>query len=105
MNKTIEERAKEYAFFNMRDLETDIDEAMRFVENAYKDGAKDEHEELTKWNNPECPPDSKRPILLKIRIGSSKKIYYRVGHFVDGDYTYPGRVLRTEYLGWREIYE
>lgn len=101
--KTIEERAKEYIKeggsigFPLEDN--------YFFEEAFIAGAKSEHEELTRWNNPECPPDSKRPILLKIRIGLSEKIYYRVGHFVDGDYTYPGRVLRTEYLGWKEIYD
>lgn len=102
MNKTIEERAKEYAFFNMRDLETDIDEAMRFVENAYKDGAKDEHEELTKWNSPECPPDSTHEVLAKICGG-----YYKVVTFdLDSKmFRVSGTQEWIEIFGWREIHE
>ena len=70
-------------------------------------GEEDENSLLTEWHDPECPPDNKRQVLLKVKTSFIDKIYYKVGSFIDGDYceSYSGRPLKTECLGWREIHE
>lgn len=102
--KTIEERANG-AWNEAKN------EAMTSTENTFSKGfiagAKSEHEELTRWNSPECPPDNKRQVLLKVKTSFVGKIYYKIGSFINGDYyeSYSGRPLRPECLGWREIHE
>lgn len=105
----IEERAKEYAYFNMHDLEVELDEAMSFVENAYKDGAREERALLTEWHDPkEELPKGGRQVLLKVRTG------FREGEYIYATARYNGigwRLLGTcsmdkynsSILGWRPI--
>lgn len=104
MSKTIEERAKEY----MEQVYVEGNEIYESeLHTAFCDGANSEHEELTRWNSPDCPPDNDRQILLKVKTDFSGKIYYKVGSFINGDYceSYSGRPLRTKHIGWREIHE
>lgn len=110
--KTIEERALEQYPENWRNVTIAGTMEHAFDDNAsyregFINGAKSEHEELTKWNSPECPPDNRRQVLLKVKTSFIGKFYYKVGSFIGGDYceSYSGRPLKTECLGWREIHE
>lgn len=72
------------------------------VEEAFMAGAKSEYEELTKWNSPECPPDSTHEVLAKICGG-----YYKVVTFdLDSKmFRVSGTQEWIEIFGWREIHE
>lgn len=102
--KTIEQRAKEYeeslGYYNCM---------KQFPQEAFIAGAKSEHEELTRWNSPECPPDNDRDVLLKIKHDIElcpEYFMYRVG-FYDGKlYRIANeRDTTIEVIGWREIHE
>lgn len=103
--KTIEERAKEYAYFNMRDLEIDLDEAESFVENAYKDGAKSEHEELTRWNSLDEYPELEKRVLVRVQNEITGKIDYSLGRYYHYGWDAIGIYSHYKILDWREIHE
>lgn len=104
--KTIEERAEYYAETVGRDRYQGDGDA------SYDDfvaGAKSEHEELTRWNSPECPPDNDRDVLLKIR--NADKILPETCFFAVGFYSGTKfhislvRHIPIDVVGWREIHE
>lgn len=75
-----------------------------FYREGFIEGAKSEHEELTRWNSPECEPKVNTPILLKME-GPRKDIIYRTGYFIV-DYVANDRtVYFYKVIGWREIHE
>lgn len=93
--KTIEERAKEY-------VKRVYDGNYTDVELGFIRGAQSEHEELTRWNSPECEPKINTPILLKME-SPRKDIIYRTGFFICGYVPYDDDVYRYKVVGWREI--
>ena len=90
--KTIEERAEEYAIRSggVNSL---------LIKESFEDGAKSEHEELTRWNSPDCPPEDNREILVKVKNGYNIASYNPdKGYCINSGFY-------TEILGWREIHE
>lgn len=95
--KTIEERAKEYIKeggsigFPLEDN--------YFFEEAFTAGAKSEHEQLTRWNSPECPPEQRKVVLLKykIRIKEGKeykeRTICRTGYHIFDEYVCHDRCM------------
>ena len=63
--ETIEERAKEYA--------QAIYGYAPAIEIAFIRGARSEHEELTCWRDPKCPPAHRKPVLIKGVTPSGRK--------------------------------
>lgn len=105
MNKTIEERAKEYADPVLRTLGDEMinkSQLWLFEKRAFISGAKSEREELTRWNEPECPPDGPHEVLAKIWDG-----YYKVVEFDSNInlYKVSGTKEWIEIFCWREIHE
>lgn len=114
MSKTIEERAYD-KFCNencCRDCQNcsvrseclEVDYVWAFI-----DGANSEHEELTRWNSPDCPPDNNKDVLLKIKSSNRycpDSYYFEVG-FYSGKryYISSSRQITIEVLGWRKIQE
>lgn len=95
--KPIQERANEYE----RNLDL-YGFVNKWPKEAFVDGAESEHEELTRWNSPECPPDGPYEVLAKICGG-----YYQVVTF-DSNYKMfkvSGTRQHIEIFGWREIHE
>ena len=104
--KTIEERAKEFVQAPCT-FKCDICET-RYIgmgclwkhdAEVFSLGAKSEHEELTRWNSPECPPEDHREILVKVKNG-----YNIASYNPDKGYCIKGGFY-AEILGWREIHE
>lgn len=85
-----------------RELCLEADDVWAFIE-----GARSEHQELTKWNSPDNPPNNRGQVLLKVKTDFTNKIYYKIGNFIQGNYceSYSGMPLKTNCLGWREIHE
>lgn len=101
--KMIEEKADEY----IRKMDcsewTDVED---YARNGYRQGATDEHEELTRWNSPDNPPENDTPVLLKAIWKAGSLIYYRVGRYRCGEYindSCPSHNI--DVIGWREIHE
>lgn len=97
--KTIKERAVEYANITFE----------KGVNSPFKDfvaGAKSEHEELTKWNSPECPPEDDKVVIVKYRSGGFE--LYSVGDY-DKKYGWSTQdevgFNKDDIIGWREIHE
>lgn len=107
--KTIEERAIEYA--PERQYDSDITlpdyEISDIKREAFISGAKSEHDELTRWNDPKVElPEDDRYSLLKLRVAYSTKIRYAVGYFRHDKQQWIGFALGyDEIIGWREIQE
>lgn len=110
--KTIEERAKEYA---ERMCEIISNEDFNHVREDFSNGAKSEHEELTRWNSPEeYLPAPRRVVLLKLQ----NPHYFNIEKYAIGCRTlsdewdvsddkielslYEGTL---KVVGWREIHE
>lgn len=73
---TIKERAKEYA--------QAIYGYAPAIEIAFIRGARSEHEELTCWRDPKCPPAHRKPVLIKGVTPSGRKclvvgVFYKSG--------------------------
>lgn len=108
--KTIEERAREYApdaFMPDEILPVRKGHLVNLERQGFIDGVKSEHEALTKWNSPECPPDDTREILVKYRTPSGD-ITYEVGHYVRTKawyYSSSDYESLPNVIGWREIHE
>lgn len=100
--KTIKERADEY-------VKRVYDGNYTDVELGFIRGAQSEHEELTQWNSPECPPDNDRDILLKIKSDTRffpDTHYFAVGFYSGASfYISITREVHIEVVGWREIHE
>lgn len=106
--KTIEERYKSYIgtvgaeCFQPKNIGNTM-------QNTFIAGAKSEHEELTRWNSPECPPDNDRDVLLKIK--SDTRLFPDTNYFAVGFYSgvsfhiSVARWATIDVLGWREIHE
>lgn len=105
--KTIEERAVQY-----EEISGCYGCQLGQVKEAFIAGAKSEHECLTRWNSPECPPDDDRDVLLKIE-SCDGGIFYAVGFYESsGEFLQNVFVAETNIyppqkpiLGWREIHE
>ena len=97
--KSIEDRAKEYA---ERICEVISYEDFNHVSQDFANGARSEHELLTKWNNPIDYPDTERQVLAKLKDNS-----YIVVNCLDGFYKVLGDPVPYNdiIIGWREIYE
>lgn len=89
--KSLDERANEYA--NSWGIERPK------IYAAFEKGAKSERDELLKWNNPKCPPEDYREILVKVKNGYNIASYNQgKGYCIKGGFY-------TEIIGWREIHE
>lgn len=109
--KTIEERA--YSLYASdeccRDCENCEDRVNCFDADyvwAFIAGAKSEHEELTKWNSPECPPEDDKLVIVKYRSRGFE--LYSIGDY-DKNYGWSTqdevRFNKDNIIGWREIHE
>lgn len=94
--KTIEERADIY-----EEISGCYGCQLGQVKEAFIAGAKSEHEELTKWNSPECPPEHSNTVLVKTPHGDT--FYYSLGNYYQGQWHISA--IHNEILGWREIHE
>lgn len=111
--KTIEKYIEYIKSIKERAIAFDYDVKQRYdsedvtLREAFIEGAESEHEELTRWNSPECPPDNDRYVLLKVKPRGD--IFYVVGHYdsISGwnsDVAYLNEMQNT-IIGWREIHE
>lgn len=108
--KTIEERAySHYASDECcRDCENCEDRVNCFDADyvwAFIAGARSEYNELTRWNSPDCPPEDRRPVLLKMTNAVNGLIRYAVASYIAGRFLCPEMLPKNEILGWREIHE
>ena len=92
---TNKERAKEYA--------QAIYGYAPAIEIAFIRGARSEHEELTCWRDPKCPPAHRKPVLIKGVTPSGRKclvvgVFYKSGLQTNTYY-------KVDPIGWREIHE
>ena len=108
MNKSIKERANEYA--NSWRIERPK------IYTAFEKVAKSEREELLKWNSPDNPPKSFVDVLLKIKHKGEHhdSISYEIGIYRCRTHIYPGKIHYYQYhdmtpsdevIGWRYIEE
>lgn len=97
--KTIEERAVQY-----EEISGCYGCELGQVKEAFIAGAKSEHDELTRWNDPECEPKVNTPILLKME-SPRNDIIYRTGFFICNYTAYDSNVYYYKVVGWREIPE
>ncbi len=102
--ETIEKRAREYAHQYRRDAHDLKGERADAAFAAYCQGAEDEHEVLTKWNDPKEPPERGKDVLLKLRYEAGAEPSYTVGYW-NGIYYGDALGADTEIIGWREIHE
>lgn len=111
MSKTIIERAKEYAPdapFPDEILPAREQHLVDLERRGYIEGATDEHELLTRWNDPDNPPNKAENILIKYKREKEEDSIelYEVGYwngkayFSTYDYDYLPNII-----GWREIHE
>lgn len=112
--KTIEERAKEFVqapctfkcdICDKRDMGTGCN--WKHDAEVFSLGAKSEHDELTRWNSPDCPPEDDRAVLLKIKDTRyfPDNHYFAVGFYDEGYCTTSAVHAEIEVVGWREIHE
>ena len=107
--KTIEERSEKYAEPVLQILGDEMinkSQLWLFEKHAFIAGAKSEHEELTRWNSLDNPPENDTPVLLKAIWKAGGLIYYRVGRYRGGQYindSCPSHNI--DVIGWREIHE
>lgn len=101
--KTIEERAKD-AWNDAKN------KAMTSTENIFSNGfiagAQSEHEELTRWNSPECPPEEDKTVIVKY-LNRGVELY-SIGYY-DKKYGWSAQdevgFNKDNILGWREIHK
>lgn len=110
--KPIEERAREYAKpIEISDELLLRKEAVFLIEKqAFIAGARSEHEELTRWHDPNDPPKEFAPVLLKYEKFSweTNRPMYRVGFYACGGYAAKDDEINLQprkVIGWREIHE
>ena len=71
---------------------------------AYAAGAKAQHEELARWNDPkEEMPEHRKQVLVKTDTGNHDVAYYSDN--VDGWIANDGIYNTDQIIGWREIHE
>ncbi len=98
---TIEERAKAYE----ESLGFGYRERMsRFPSDAFIAGAKSEHEELTRWNNPIDHPEEGIEVLCKYK-SCSGRLHYITAWYSEFHKGYMNDGYIRPILGWREIHE
>lgn len=101
--KSIEERARDYVKSEGGiGLHPDDHD---FIEDAFVAGAKSEHEELTKWNNPREFPNHDDQVLGKLKVGGYKLIRKDSNQGVFIDLKTYLIILPEDLIGWREIHE
>lgn len=103
--KSIEERANEYAERICAAIPYD---KFSHVKEDFANGARSEHNELTRWNKSDVLPDKDMICLGKIKYydeeiyelliyKSEQKIFISRQTFL--------RIMPTDLIGWREIHE
>lgn len=100
--KTIEERADEYIGYSYEKDEGYIVTSKRC---AFINGAHSEHAELTRWHDPNEPPDNGRRVLLKVRDKLSSMESYTTGNYYDEKWHGCKVFFWNELISWREIHE
>lgn len=106
--KNIEERADYLADYVLEDVDP-IDALLfrKLITESYVAGAKDEHDELTRWHDPkEELPKKHHRVLLKVRKNSYA--FIEVGTLQatdDGVRFIFSDCDDCEVIGWREIHE
>lgn len=104
--KTIEERANEYVGHP-----ADLDESLTITlqRGAFIQGAKSEHEELTRWHDPKKDfPETGKDVIIKYASEDGER--YTIGH-VSCDNNWDCESILIPYydlniiIGWREIHE
>lgn len=100
--KTIEERAVQY-----EEISGCYGCQLGQVKEAFIAGAKSEHEELTRWNNIEQPPEHSQGVLVKYENDDNPEIHiYGVRPFMFGRvHGHHAHILGFHPIGWREIHE
>lgn len=93
----------------MRDLEVELDEAMSFVENAYKDGAREERALLTEWRDPNKElPEEDITVLVKFN-NDTYTVMHRYNHpYLGWGWTSDSVGILaddSQIIGWRPIEE
>lgn len=104
--ETIDERADVYCQENAYQGGYDIED----VRSAYLVWAEDEHKELTKWNDPNDPPENARTVLVKYLVRGESTPYYTTGFYLRGGHAMPtgwmtAVTVLSCVIGWREIHE
>lgn len=106
--KTIEEFAQDYV--DSPDAGAHPYNRLAIVD-AYIAGAKNQRENLTRWNNPFVKDMPKDNVLVKyIVVGCPNKPYYTIGRrepsgWWDCENELAPSQPRFEIIGWRPIYE
>ena len=105
--KTIEERVQRYCAAECPNASKEV---LTLVCSTFKDGAKSEREELTRWHDPKWElPELLTPVLGKQSDG--QKTYYKIVYRheydnEDGRYRWTDSEGCPIYVdGWREIHE
>lgn len=107
-NDSIEERANEYAERICSVIETN---EIKDVSQDFANGARSEHEKLTRWTDPNKKlPDENKNVLVKyIAVTKPNSYYYTVGLRYGKDQWYcESECLNYQnfkIIGWREIHE
>lgn len=106
--KTIEERALEYAERICSAIETN---EIKDVSQDFANGARSEHEMLTRWNDPEdVLPDMNKNVLVKFVARSDvNTYYYTIGMLYENNQLICENDLANhryfKIIGWRKIFE
>ena len=106
--KTIEEFAQDYV--DSPDAGAHSYNRLAIVD-AYIDGAKNQRENLTQWNNPFVKDMPKDNVLVKyIAVGCPNEPYYTIGRrepsgWWDCENELATSQPRFEIVGWRPIHE
>ena len=100
--KTIDERVQRYCAAECPNASKEV---LTLVCRTFKDGAKSEREELTRWHDPKDElPWPRQPVIVctspKIYSIASYDTEYECWFTEDG-----GACGRCEIIGWREIHE
>lgn len=96
--KSIEERADEYA-----DNRGGVNALL--IKESFEDGAKSEHEELTKWNSPDDIPDTNKIVLIKLN-DTPQYIFGYYNHQYECWVNWSTEFfIKNSFVGWREIHE
>lgn len=97
--KTIEERADIY-----EEISGCYGCQLGQVKEAFIAGAKSEHEELTRWNSPKCPPEEDKAVIVKY-LDSGFELY-SIGDY-DKKYGWSAQdevgFNKDNIIGWMEI--
>lgn len=105
--KSIEKRGGNFATnYETHGDDGGIKLAMEIARESYITGAKEEHEIMTRWNDPKEVPEPGKVVL--VRRTTDSPVAYDLGHIdKDGEWvdTWCGLPLDDKIIGWREIHE